>query len=60
MWEVDDFTLYLRFGYRDDPTIEVCEMIQISKDGQNRARTWHWFRDEKLFQVTLTNERRAD
>jgi hypothetical protein len=60
MWEVDDFTLYLRFGYRDDPAIEVCEMIQISKDGRNRARTWHWFRDEKLFQVTLTNERRAD
>ncbi len=60
MWEIDDFTVYLRFGYRRDPSIDVCEMIQISKDGLNRARTWHWFRDEKLFQLTRTEERRAD
>jgi hypothetical protein len=60
IWEVDDFSVYLRFGYRDDPSIDVCEMIQISDDGQNRARTWHWFRDQKLFQLTLTNEHRVD
>ncbi len=60
MWEVDDFTTYLRFGYRADPSIDVCEMIQISQDGRSRARTWHWFRDQKLFQITLTDEQRAD
>jgi hypothetical protein len=59
MWEVDDFTVYLRFSYRKDPGITVCEMIQIGDDGQHRARTWHWFRDRKLFKITLTNERRA-
>jgi hypothetical protein len=59
LWEVDDFTVYLRFGFALDPAIDICEMIQISRDGQSRARTWHWFREEKLLQITLTNERRA-
>lgn len=59
-WEIDEFTVYLRFGYRADPTITVCEMIQISDDGLHRARTWHWFRDQKLFKITLTDERRPD
>ena len=59
MQEIDDLTVYLRFGFEHDTSILVCEMIQISHDGQNRARTWHWFRDEILFQTTLTNERRV-
>jgi hypothetical protein len=59
MWEVDDFTVYLRFDYRRDPAVTVCEMIQISDDGLARARTWHWFRERKLFKITLTNERRS-
>ncbi|GIW08651.1 MAG: hypothetical protein KatS3mg060_3456 [Dehalococcoidia bacterium] len=58
MWEIDDLTVYTRFGYPDDPTITVCEMIQISHDGQHRARTWHWFREERLFRITLTKEQR--
>jgi hypothetical protein len=57
--EIDDFTVYLRFSFRDAPDIDVCEMIQISQDGQHRARTWHWFRAQQLFQITLTEERRA-
>ena len=59
MCEVDDMTVYLRFGFERDPTITVCEMIQISPDGQNRARTWHWFREGVLFQTTLTKEYRV-
>jgi hypothetical protein len=35
-------------------------MIQISEDGRNRARTWHWFREQKLFKITLTQERRRE
>jgi hypothetical protein len=58
LWEVDEFTAYLRFRFRDDPGVEVCEMLQLTPDGQHRARTWHWFRDKKLFQITLTDERR--
>ena len=60
LWEIDDFTVYLRFGFRGDPTVEVCEMFQITPDGRHRARTWHWFRDQTLFQITLSEERRAD
>ena len=60
LWEIDEFTAYLRFRFRDDPSIEVCEMLQLSPDGKHRARTWHWFRDKILFQVTLTDERRDD
>jgi hypothetical protein len=60
LWEIDDFTVYLRFTYRADPSIDVCEMIQISEDGRNRARTWHWFREQKLFKITLTQERRRE
>ena len=59
MEEVDDRTVYLNFTYADDPSIRVCEMIQISEDGQSRARTWHWFKDDKLFKITLTNETRS-
>jgi len=60
MWEVDDRTVYLRFAYVADPGLEVCEMIQASADGRSRARTWHWFRDDRLVRITLTEERRAD
>jgi hypothetical protein len=35
-------------------------MIQISRNGQHRARTWHWFRDDVMFKITLTKERRMD
>lgn len=59
MAEVDDRTAYLTFSYADDPSIRVCEMIQVSADGNSRARTWHWFRDDRLFQITLTQEGRV-
>ena len=60
MWEIDEFTAYLRFRFRADPAVEVCEMLQLSPDGRHRARTWHWFRNKVLFQVTLTEERRDE
>lgn len=59
MREVDD-AIYLKFSFAADPALVVHEMIQVSQDGQARARTWHWFRDDRLFKITLTNERRAD
>ncbi len=60
MGEVDAQTVYLNFTYRDDPAVRVCEMIQISSDGQSRARTWHWFRDDRLFKITLAREMRTE
>lgn len=58
MRALDDRTLYLTFGFTAQPGVEVCEMLQLSADGLSRARTWHWFRDERLFQITLVDERR--
>lgn len=60
MDELDPQSVYLNFTYADDPAVRVCEMIQVSPDGQSRARTWHWFRDERLFKITLTRESRVD
>jgi len=60
MWALDDQTLYLTFGFSAQPGVQVCEMIQLSADGQTRARTWHWLRDDALYQITLVDERRGD
>lgn len=42
-----------------EPGLYLYEMIQISDCGQKRARTWHWFKDDELFQRTLVNERKV-
>lgn len=57
-WQVDDLTIYIRFGFHDEPGGYVCEMIQLSPDGEHRARTWHWFRDHQLWRITLVREHR--
>ena len=59
MDEFDERTAYLTFTYASDPSIRVCEMIQVSPDGRSRACTWHWFRDDLQFKITLARERRA-
>jgi len=59
MYELDDRTLYLNFSFPDQPGIDVCEMIQLAPNNNDRARTWHWFRDNKLFQLTLVDEHRV-
>ena len=58
MWELDDRTIYLTFAFDDQPGVDVCEMIQLAANNNDRARTWHWFRDGKLFQLTLVDEHR--
>lgn len=59
MWALDAETLYLKFRFSAEPQVHVCEMIQLSADGRDRARTWHWFRGRVLFRRTLVEERRA-
>ncbi len=34
------------------------EIITLSEDGQQKNRTWHWYRNNQLFQRTLINENR--
>lgn len=59
MWELDERTLYLTFRFAAQPEVDVCEMIQLAANGIDRARTWHWFRKGKLYQLTLVDERRV-
>ena len=59
LWQLDDRTLYLTFGFNADPAVVIYEMIQLGANGDDRARTWHWLRDDKLFQLTLVDEARA-
>lgn len=56
---IEPQTLYMRFAYATDPASQVAEMIQLSPDGQHRARTWHWLRDGQLWRITLVRERRT-
>jgi hypothetical protein len=60
LWQIDDFTLYLTFRFSARPGVEVCEMIQTAADGQARARTWHWFENQRLIRLTLVNEARCE
>jgi hypothetical protein len=57
-WEADDSTIILRFTYKTIPDFYVYEMIQISPCNTYRARTWHWFKDNQIFQRTLIQEKR--
>jgi hypothetical protein len=59
MTEVDDRTIYLNFWFADQPGVDVCEMIQLAPNNRDRGRTWHWYKDGKLFQITLVNEYRV-
>ena len=59
MWELDARTIYLTFWFADQPGVDVCEMIQLADNNYDRARSWHWFKDGKLFQLTLVDERRV-
>lgn len=39
-----------------EPDLYLYEMIQLSDDGQSRARVWQWFKADRLFQRTLVDE----
>lgn len=58
-WETLDNVLMLTLIRKDEPGVRFTEMIQISDDGESRARTWQWFRDGTPFKRTLCDERRV-
>ncbi len=59
-WEVgqDGFnrSVMLYWQRTGDPLLYLYEMIQISDDGQNRCRTWHWIRNGLLETRTAIQE----
>jgi hypothetical protein len=59
-WEIDDNTIVLTWVYKERPEMYLYEMIQLSRDGNHRARTWHWFQDDRLYRRTLIDEQRVD
>lgn len=57
-WEIDENTMVLTWRYKADPETYLYEMIQLSSDGNHRARTWHWFQNGELIKRTLIKETR--
>ncbi len=58
-WEVDELTVLLKWTYRHDPANYLYEMIQISPDGNHRARTWRWYESGELIKRTVIKEKRV-
>jgi hypothetical protein len=57
-WEVDPITIILTWTYSFDPAKALYETIQISPDGNHRARNWQWFEHGELVKRTLIKEKR--
>lgn len=55
----DERTMMLHWTRKGEPELYLYEMIQISDDGVARARVWHWFKNDRLLQRTLVDERRV-
>ena len=49
-------TMMLYWQRTGDPTLYLYEQIQISDDGKNRCRTWHWIRNGMLETRTAIQE----
>ena len=58
-WETREGLILLDLERKDDPGARFYEIIVTAPDGQTRARTWHWFREGRLFKRTLCDEARA-
>ena len=60
-WEVGEDhekrAMMLYWQRTGDPSLYLYEMIQISGDGANRCRTWHWIRNGMLETRTAIEER---
>jgi hypothetical protein len=49
-------TIMVLWTKAGDPSFRYYEMITVSEDGAAKNRTWHWYRDGRLFQRTIINE----
>lgn len=55
-WETLDGLILLNLDRKDDPGANFFEIIAMGATGQQRSRTWHWFKDGALFKRTLCDE----
>ena len=58
-WQTHDDVVLLSLDRKDEPGVTFTEVIVLAPDPAHRARTWHWFRDGRLYQRTLCDERRT-
>ena len=59
-WETEFGLILLNLNRKDDPGANFYEIICMGDSGVDRARTWHWFKDGKLFKRTLCDEVRVE
>lgn len=58
-WETADGLILLNLQRKDEPGAHFLEIIAMGSTGKHRARTWHWFRDGRLYRRTLCDESRV-
>ncbi|GII86103.1 hypothetical protein Ssi03_40930 [Sphaerisporangium siamense] len=56
MSQVDEQTIVLTWSYKDDPDNYLYELIQLSRDGRHKCRTWHWMDGDRLVKRTIISE----
>lgn len=56
MSQVDDQVIVLTWSYRHDPSNYLYELIQLSRDGLHKFRTWHWMVEDRLVKRTMIYE----
>ena len=56
----DDQVIVLTWTYKSllKPGNYLYELIQLSRDGQQKVRTWHWMEDDRLIKRTVIRERK--
>ncbi|CAM3816465.1 DUF3598 domain-containing protein [Litorimonas haliclonae] len=59
-WQTKDNLILLNLNRKDDPGAHFFELIALGDTGEHRARTWHWFKDGKLYKRTLCDEWRVN
>ncbi len=59
-WQTLEDTIMLRLDRLDVEAAYYIESINVAPDGQNRARTWQWFKDGQPWKRTLCDEWRID
>lgn len=58
-WETHDGIVMLNLTRRDEPGAHFVEVIVVGETGDYRSRTWHWFRQGRLYKRTLCEEVRV-
>ncbi len=58
-WETHHGIVMLRLDRKDMADAYFTEMIELSADGNSRARTWQWFEGGQPVQRTLCDEWRV-